>query len=68
VQVLHVERPRTAFFDVGAVVYFLRLVPWIVPGFSVTRYRGPLRALHDHIERHGAFETTASRMLIEATS
>jgi len=28
------EHPRTAFFDIGAVVYFLRPVPWIVPGFT----------------------------------
>lgn len=41
-ETLAVERLRTAFFDVGAVVYFLRLVPWIVPGFSVVKYRKPL--------------------------
>lgn len=60
------ERPRTAFFDIGAVVFFLRLVPWIVPGFSVDRHRGRLQELHELIERHGVFETTASRTLIEA--
>jgi len=36
---LRCERPRTAFFDIGAVVFFLRLVVWIVPGFTVDRYR-----------------------------
>ena len=66
VQALDVERPRTAFFDVGAVVYFLRVVPWIVPDFDVAKYRDRLRDLHEVIERDGAFETTASRMLIEA--
>ena len=66
VQALGVERPRTAFFDVGAVVYFLRVVPWIVPDFDVAKYRDRLRDLHEVIERDGAFETTASRMLIEA--
>jgi SAM-dependent methyltransferase len=66
VRTLAVERPRTAFFDVGAVVYFLRVVPWIVPDFSVAKYRERLSALHDVIERDGAFETTASRMLVEA--
>jgi SAM-dependent methyltransferase len=60
------ERPRTAFFDIGAVVYFLRLVPWIVPDFSVDRYRQRLGELHEVIGRRGAFETTASRTLIEA--
>jgi SAM-dependent methyltransferase len=65
---LLVEQPRTVFYDVGAVVYFLRLVVWIVPGFAVERYRDRLRALHDHIDRTGSFETTASRFLIEARS
>ena len=35
------------FDDVGAVVYFLRLVVWIVPGFSVERFEDRLRELHD---------------------
>jgi SAM-dependent methyltransferase len=63
---LRYERPRTVFFDIGAVVYLLRLVVWIVPAFTVDRYRDRLRALHDQIERDGAFVTTASRFLIEA--
>jgi hypothetical protein len=60
------KRPRTAFFDIRAVVYFLRLVPWIVPGFTVDRHRRRLRDLHEMIERRAAFETMASRTLIEA--
>ena len=67
VQTMRLERPRTAFYDIGAVVYFLRLVPWIVPEFTVPRYRECLRDLYEVIERDGAFETTASRTLIEAT-
>jgi SAM-dependent methyltransferase len=60
------ERPLTSFFDIGAVVYFLRLVVWIVPGFSVSAYRERLQALHEQIEREGGYHTTASRILIEA--
>ncbi len=67
VRTMRVERPRTAFHDIGAVVYFLRLVPWIVPGFTVSRHREALRQLHRRIERDGAFETAASRTLVEAT-
>jgi SAM-dependent methyltransferase len=67
VQSMRLEHPRTAFFDIGAVVYFLRVVPWIAPGFTVPKYRDALRELHETIERHGAFETSASRTLIEAT-
>lgn len=67
VQRIEVERPRTVFLDIGAVVYFLRLVPWIVPGFEVDRYRAALGRLDRVIRRDGGFETTASRTLVEAT-
>ncbi len=67
VRELQSERLRTAFFDIGAVVFFLRLVIWIVPGFSVERYRPQLRALHDQIEHDGELVAHASRFLIEAT-
>jgi SAM-dependent methyltransferase len=63
---VRVERTRVAFFDVGAVVYFLRLVPWIVPDFEVDRYRDELLRLHVQIEQDGMFETTSSRTLIDA--
>jgi SAM-dependent methyltransferase len=67
VQRMDLEQPRTVFYDVGAVVYFLRLVPWIVPGFTAARYRDALHALHDAIEQDGGFETTSSRTLVQAT-
>lgn len=57
---------RTEFCDVGAVVYFLRKVIWIVPGFTVGDYRVQLRALHDLIEAQGPFVATTRRFLIEA--
>ena len=56
---------RVEFFDVGAVVYFLRTVIWTVPDFDVDRYRDRLLALHDHIRLHGSFVSTAPRFLIE---
>lgn len=67
VEDLRETRLRTTFNDIGAVVYFLRLVVWTVPDFTVDRYRDQLRALHDHIERDGPFVAHATRFLIEAT-
>lgn len=61
---LREERLRTVFHDVGAVVYFLRMVIWTVPGFTVERYRNQLRALHEQIRRNGPFVAHASRFLI----
>ena len=37
---LRQEILRTVFYDVGAVVYFLRKVPWTVPGFSAELFEG----------------------------
>jgi SAM-dependent methyltransferase len=60
------ERLRLAFFDIGAVVFFLRKVVWTVPDFTVDRYRQRLRDLHKEIERDGVFYSTTSRTLFEA--
>lgn len=66
VKEMRLERTRVEFYDVGAVVYFLRVVPWIVPDFTVTGHRDALRRLHDVIARDGVFRTTSSRTLVEA--
>ena len=63
---LRSERLRMTFGDVGAVVYFLRLVVWIVPGFTVERFGPQLLDLHREIEGNGPFVAHASRFLIEA--
>ncbi|RDG40126.1 class I SAM-dependent methyltransferase [Streptomyces corynorhini] len=57
---------RTEFHDIGAVVYFLRKVIWMVPDFTVERYRGRLAELHRRIEADGPFVATTTRFLIEA--
>ncbi|GAB3468185.1 class I SAM-dependent methyltransferase [Actinophytocola sediminis] len=63
---LRLERLRTEFHDIGAVVYFLRKVIWMVPGFTVAEYRGTLRRLHDLIEADGPFLAHTTRILVEA--
>jgi len=60
------ERLQLEFFDVGAMVFFLRKVIWTVPGFTIDLYRGRLRELHEQIERDGVFRSTMSRTLFEA--
>jgi len=62
---LRVERLRTEFFDVGAVVWFLRKVIWMVPGFTVADHEAQLRRLHERIVRDGPFVATTTRMLVE---
>ena len=52
---------RVEFFDVGAVVHFLRKVHWTVPGFTPEGYRDRLRTLHEQITGDGVFVSTAQR-------
>lgn len=63
---LRSERLRTEFNDIGAVIYFLRKVIWMVPGFTVGHYRDRLRELHERIEREGPFVAHTARFLVEA--
>ena len=61
------EFVRTVFFDIGAVVYYLRLVIWIVPGFSVETHREHLRRLDERIRAEGPLVTHGHRILLSAT-
>jgi SAM-dependent methyltransferase len=63
---MRMERLRVEFFDIGAVIYFLRKVIWTVPDFTVQRYRDRLRGLHQRIEADGSFLTHSSRVLVDA--
>ena len=57
---------RLAFLDVGAVVYYLRAVPWLVVGFSVESHTEHLLQLQGRLEREGELVFEARKMLIEA--
>ncbi|MGW4246539.1 class I SAM-dependent methyltransferase [Nocardia sp. NPDC004722] len=60
------ERLRMEFNDIGAVVYFLRKVIWMVPGFTVEAHRDRLHDLHRQITTDGPFVAYSARTLIEA--
>ncbi|WP_155057879.1 class I SAM-dependent methyltransferase [Streptomyces blattellae] len=59
------ERLRMEFYDIGAVVHFLRKVIWMVPDFTVEAYESRLRALHAEIEADGPFVAHSARHLFE---
>jgi SAM-dependent methyltransferase len=59
------ERLRIEFYDIGAVVHFLRKVVWMVPDFSVEKYRPRLRELHERIRVEGPFVAYSARHLFE---
>ena len=54
------------FFDVGAIVYYLIAVPWIIEDFTVEKYGDKLRYLHDYIKRQGHFDMVFERLFVVA--
>ncbi|MEO3747672.1 class I SAM-dependent methyltransferase [Plantactinospora sp. B5E13] len=63
---LRSEALRMEFFDVAAVIVFLRKVVWTVPGFTVDGYRDRLLDLHRRIESDGPFVAYSRRYLFGA--
>lgn len=58
--------PETTFKDIGAVVYYLKAIPWQIEDFSVEAYRERLLALHEHILQNNGFTMTSHRFFIRA--
>jgi SAM-dependent methyltransferase len=54
------------FTDVGAIVYYLKAVPWLVPGFSVGSHWKYLLNLQNQLEDKESLTFTARKYLIEA--
>lgn len=56
---------QTKFNDIGAVVYYLKAIPWQIPGFTVESYRDRLYSLHNRIVAGGPLVTHSHRFLIQ---
>jgi SAM-dependent methyltransferase len=59
-------RGPVTFADVGALVYFLTAVPWVVEGFDVEQHMHVLASLQARSEAGQPLTFTSTRYLIEA--
>jgi SAM-dependent methyltransferase len=57
---------KISFTDVGAMVYYLKAIPWVVPGFSVETHSKYLLSLQECLENGEALTFTTRQYLIEA--
>lgn len=57
---------KTTFKDIGAVLYYLKAIPWQIEGFSIDTHFEKLVRLHNFMEWQGELITTAHRFLIIA--
>lgn len=60
------EHPPTKFTDIGAVIVFLRAIPWQIPGFSIDAYMDKLFELHQKIQGDGELIVSSHRYFVEA--
>jgi SAM-dependent methyltransferase len=56
----------TRIHDVGAIVYYLKALPWQAPDFHARDHLGRLRALHEQIKRSGPLTIRGRHFLVEA--
>jgi len=57
---------KAIFKDVGAIVYYLKAVPWTVTGFSVKRNRAHLEKLQQRLERESELVFQQKLILVKA--
>lgn len=54
----------TEFLDVGALVYFLRAIPWAVPGFGVESHVSYLQRLQERLENKERLKFSIGRFIL----
>jgi SAM-dependent methyltransferase len=62
----HEEFTNTLFHDVGAIVYFIKALPWQAPDFETGKSLQPLRKLHTRIQEDGPLSIRAHHFIVEA--
>lgn len=60
------EFPLQRFYDIGALIYYLKAIPWQVVDFSVEDYLDSLYELHLKIKREGYLDIRQDRFLLKA--
>ena len=58
--------PNMRFYDIGALVYYLKAIPWQVTDFTVEHYVEQLKTIHNTIVEQGFIDFCMHRFLILA--
>lgn len=56
--------PSTRFFDVGAIIYYLKAIPWQIPDFTIEKYFEGLNKIHNVIQEEGYIDIKSHRFFI----
>jgi hypothetical protein len=58
--------PKTRFYDLGAVLFYLKAIPWQIEDFSIDKYRETLETIEKNIKNNGFIEFTEHRFIIKS--
>lgn len=56
----------TIFADIVAVISYIKVINWLIPGFSGEKYRKGLDEISEMIRKKGCFNSTLDRFYIAA--
>ena len=59
-------RYPTRVFDVVALIYYLKAIPWQVEDFSIEKYKDQLHEIHEKIMNNGYIDIMSERYLVLA--
>ncbi|QFT87506.1 Methyltransferase domain protein [Bacillus sp. THAF10] len=60
------EYPSQRFYDVGALIYYLKAIPWQIENFQVEDYIDQLYKIHCYIEKEGYLDIRQNRFILQA--
>lgn len=52
------------FYDIGAITYLLKAIPWMIDNFSIDEFKNRLWELHVMIDKNGYYDTPLHRFII----
>lgn len=60
------DKVKTRFYDIGAIIYYLKAVPWQIPDFGVDKYYKQLFHIYELIRKQGYIDLICHRFFIIA--
>lgn len=57
---------KQRFYDIKAVMYYLKCIPWLIDDFSIDKYWDDIKRLNSFIENEGYFDVSMHRFLLLA--
>ncbi len=58
--------PELRFYDIGALIYYLKAVPWQIKDFTINKFHSKLKEIHNLIQKENYFAVKEHRFFLIA--